>query len=66
MIKQKVKSRTDIIQDSISGKMLVSAEDIQDEIFRKMPVEKKLSLLDEFFRFGKKLQSLNDKRITKF
>lgn len=35
---------------------------LQDEIFKKMTTEKKLFLLDQFFRFGQKLQSLNDRR----
>ncbi len=39
-----------------------SVRDIQDEIFRKMSVDKKLSLLDEFFRLGKELQKLNNRR----
>jgi len=34
----------------------------QDEIFRKMSVDEKLPLLDEFFRFGKELQNLNDRK----
>jgi hypothetical protein len=38
----------------------VSIQDMQDEIFKKMPIKKKLSLLDDFFRFGKKLQQLNN------
>lgn len=42
-----------------------SAQEIQDEIFRKMSVKEKLRMLDEFFRFGKKLQSLNDRRKDK-
>jgi len=40
----------------------MSAQKIQDEIFRKMSADKKLSLLDGFFKFGKKLQSLNNRR----
>jgi hypothetical protein len=39
------------------------AQEIQDEIFRKMTVEEKLRLVDSFFRFGKKLKQLNDRRI---
>jgi hypothetical protein len=35
------------------------AQDIQDQIFRKMPVEKKLEMLDIFFRFTKELSPLN-------
>lgn len=39
-----------------------AAQNTQDEIFRKMTVEKKLSLLNEFFRAGRDLQKLNDRR----
>ncbi|MEK9150659.1 MAG: hypothetical protein AAB411_01035 [Patescibacteria group bacterium] len=39
-----------------------SAHDLQDEIFKKMPIDKKLSLLDEFFKFGKELQNLNNRK----
>lgn len=49
MAKQKIKSK----------KKSLSVQDIQDEIFRKMSVKEKLSLLDKFFKFGKELQNLN-------
>jgi len=39
-----------------------SAQRIQDKIFMKMSAEKKLLLLDEFFRLAKKLQNLNDRK----
>lgn len=32
-------------------------QDMQDEIFRKMPAEKKLKLLDSFYRFAKTLKA---------
>jgi len=35
-----------------------TAQEIQDGIFRKMPVGKKLEMLDGFFRFAKELNSL--------
>lgn len=35
-----------------------NAQKIQDEIFRKMPVEKKLEMLNGFFRFAKTLNTL--------
>lgn len=37
----------------------------QNEIFKKMSADKKLSLLDEFFKFGKELQNLNDRKKLK-
>ncbi len=40
------------------------AEKIQDDIFRKMTVEKKVKLTCDFFRFGKKLAQLNDRKIN--
>jgi hypothetical protein len=40
------------------------AEEIQDEIFRKMTAEEKIRLVSSFFRFGKKLNNLNDRRIN--
>lgn len=40
-----------------------SIQDIQNEIFRKMSMDKKLSLLNDFFEFGKKLQNLNNRRL---
>lgn len=42
-----------------------SAQQIQDEIFKKMPVEKKLILLDQFYKFGQQLQKLNNKKRIK-
>lgn len=41
-----------------------SVQDLQDEVFKKMTFEEKLSLLDSFFKFGKELQNLNDKRLN--
>jgi hypothetical protein len=38
-----------------------SAQEIQDKIFRKMSVEKKLEMLDGFFRFAKELNSIGKK-----
>ena len=47
-------------------KMLEKSKNVIEEKwnagFRKMTVEKKLRLLDDFFLFGKKLQTLNDRR----
>ncbi len=40
------------------------AEKIQDEIFKKMTSEKKIKLTCDFFRFGKKLSQLNDRKIN--
>lgn len=34
------------------------AEKLQNEIYRKMSAEKKLKIAFDFFRFGKKLNSL--------
>ncbi len=38
------------------------AEKIQDNIFKKMTAEKKIKLACDFFRFGKKLNKLNDRK----
>ena len=38
-----------------------SAQEIQDCIFREMPVEKKLEMLDIFQRFARELNSLGKK-----
>lgn len=40
------------------------AKKIQDEIFKKMTSEKKIKLTCDFFRFGKKLNQLNDRKIN--
>ncbi len=40
------------------------AQEIQDEIFRKMTAEQKIRLVGSFFRFGKKLSELNDRKIN--
>ncbi len=40
------------------------AEKIQDGIFKKMTAEKKIKLTCDFFRFGKKLSQLNDRKIN--
>lgn len=39
------------------------AQEIQDEIFKKMTAERKIKLVSSFFRFGKKLNKLNDRKI---
>jgi hypothetical protein len=39
-----------------------SIQEIQDDIFKKMSVDKKLLLLDDFFKFSRKLQNLNNRR----
>lgn len=39
------------------------AQEIQDEIFRKMTADEKIKLVGSFFRFGKKLSKLNDRKI---
>ncbi|MEK7593132.1 MAG: hypothetical protein AAB464_00215 [Patescibacteria group bacterium] len=39
-----------------------SIQDLQDEGFKKMSAEEKLSLLDDFFKLGKELQKLNDRK----
>ena len=59
MINKNIKLSEKIFTDEIEQK---SVQNIQDEIFRKMPFEKKLSLLDVFFRLGKELQILNDRK----
>jgi hypothetical protein len=39
------------------------AQKIQDEIFKKMTANQKIKLVNSFFRFGKKLKQLNDRKI---
>jgi hypothetical protein len=38
------------------------AQKIQDDIFKKMSAQQKIKLLSSFFRFGKKLSKLNDRK----
>ncbi|MCX6796888.1 MAG: hypothetical protein NTX98_00200 [Candidatus Doudnabacteria bacterium] len=38
------------------------AQKIQDEIFKKMTAGEKVKLVSSFFRFGKKLSKLNDRK----
>jgi hypothetical protein len=38
-----------------------TAQEMQDKIFRKMPAEKKLAMLDGFQRFARELNSLGKK-----
>jgi len=40
------------------------AQEIQDEIFKKMTAEEKIKLVSSFFRFGKKLSGLNNRKIN--
>jgi hypothetical protein len=40
------------------------AQEIQDEIFKKMTAEEKIKLVSSFFEFGKKLSKLNNRRIN--
>ena len=42
-----------------------SIDSFQDEIFKKMPIRKKLALLDQFFKFAKTLQGLNNRKKLK-
>ena len=39
-----------------------TAQDIQDDIFRKMPVAKKIRLASSFYRFGQELHKLGRQR----
>lgn len=45
----------------ISANKNKAAQKIQDRIFRKMPAEKKLAMLDSFQRFARELNSLDKK-----
>ena len=45
----------------ISANKDETAQEIQNRIFRKMPVEKKLEMLDIFQRFARELNSLGKK-----
>ena len=36
---------------------------IQDDMFKKMTAERKIQLVDQFFKLGKTLQALNDRKI---
>ena len=38
------------------------AEKIQDNIFKKMSADKKIKMVSQFFKFGKKLSKLNGDR----
>ena len=38
------------------------AQEIQDEIFKKMTAEQKIKLVSSFFRLGRKLNKLNGNR----
>ena len=38
------------------------AQEIQDGIFKKMSAEKKIKLTCDFFRLGRKLNQLNDRK----
>ncbi len=38
------------------------AEEIQDNIFKKMTADKKIKMVSHFFEFGKKLNKLNGNR----
>ena len=40
------------------------AQEIQDEIFKKMTADEKMKLVRSFFRFGKRLAELNDRKIN--
>ena len=40
-----------------------SAEEIQDEIFRRMSAERKMQYAFDFFEFGKKLMALDGRRL---
>ena len=40
------------------------AQEIQDEIFKKMTGQEKIKLVNSFFKFGIKLNQLNDKKIN--
>ncbi|OGZ33263.1 MAG: hypothetical protein A2174_03185 [Candidatus Portnoybacteria bacterium RBG_13_41_18] len=44
------------IQFKMKYQKNITAQEIQDNIFRKMSVEKKLRLADDFFRFAKILR----------
>lgn len=41
------------------------AQQIQDDIFKKMTASQKVKLVSQFFEFAKKLNSLNDRKILK-
>lgn len=41
------------------------AQEIQNEIFKNMSAEKKINMVSDFYKFGKKLNSLNDRKINK-
>jgi len=40
------------------------AQEIQDNIFKKMTAEQKINIVSSFFEFGKKLNRLNDRKIN--
>ena len=41
-----------------------TAQQKQDEIYQKMPAQKKLEIVGDFYKTGKLLEKLNDKRKT--
>lgn len=59
MINESAKLNKKVLKKNIEKK---SIQDLQDEVFRKMFFEKKMSILDSFFKLGKELQSLNDRK----
>ena len=38
------------------------AQKMQDEIFKKMTAQQKIIMVDQFFKFGKTLNALNDRK----
>jgi hypothetical protein len=42
-----------------------SAQNVQDKIFKKMLARKKLAILNQFSKFAKTLQALNDRKLKK-
>lgn len=40
-----------------------SVQEMQNNLFKKMSAERKLEILDSFYKFGKELQNLNDRKI---
>ena len=42
----------------------IEAQKLQDKVFQKMTADEKLKMVNHFFRLGKKLNKLNDRKIN--
>lgn len=54
--------QTENLAKKINNSQESVVQKMQDEIYKKMTAQQKVKLVSEFFRFGKKLNALNDRR----